>query len=76
VVETSARFEPRSYRGQGVVLAWWEHESGEAVRGFSLVDIDGDKVSAIRTYFHSPEAIAELCRELGLPCRTNGYRFW
>jgi hypothetical protein len=23
-----------------------------------------------------PEAITELCRELGLPCRTNGYRYW
>jgi RNA polymerase sigma-70 factor (ECF subfamily) len=76
VVETSARFEPRSYRGEPLVLAWWQHESGEAVRGFSLVDIDGDRVSAMRTYFHSPEAIAELCSELGLPYRTNGYRFW
>lgn len=76
VVETSARFEARSYRGVPLVLAWWQHDGGEAVRGFSLVDIDGDRVSAMRTYFHSPEAIAELCRELELPCRTNGYRFW
>jgi RNA polymerase sigma-70 factor (ECF subfamily) len=76
VVETSARFEPKSYRGESLVLAWWQHEGGEAVRGFSLVDIDDDHVTAMRTYFHSPEAIAELCRELGLPYRTNGYRFW
>lgn len=76
VVETSARFEPRTYRGESLVLAWWQHEGGEAVRGFSLVDIDDDRVTSMRTYFHSPEAIAELCRELGLPYRTNGYRFW
>jgi hypothetical protein len=24
----------------------------------------------------APEAIADLCRELGLPYRTSGYRFW
>jgi RNA polymerase sigma-70 factor, ECF subfamily len=76
VVETSARFEARNYRGEPLVLAWWEHESGEAVRGFSLLDIEDDRIAAMRTYFHSPEAIAELCRELGLPYRTNGYRFW
>jgi RNA polymerase sigma-70 factor, ECF subfamily len=58
------------------VLAWWQHEGGEAVRGFSRVDIEGDRIGSIRTYYHTPEAILELCRELGLPCRTNGYRFW
>jgi hypothetical protein len=30
----------------------------------------------MRTYFHSPEAIAELCSELALPYQTSGYRFW
>ncbi len=76
VVETSARFEARSYRGEALVLAWWQHDDGEAVRGFSLVDIEGDRIGAMRTYFHCPEAIAELCRELGVPYRTSGYRFW
>lgn len=45
------------------------------MRGFSLLDIDDDRIAAMRTYFHSLEANAELCREVGLPYRTNGYRF-
>jgi RNA polymerase sigma-70 factor, ECF subfamily len=80
MLEASARFESRTHRGEPLVLAWWRHESGEAVRGFSRVDIEGDiegdRIGSIRTYYHTPEAIAELCRELGLPYRTNGYRFW
>jgi len=51
------------------VLAWWQHASGEAVRAFSLVECDADRIASMRTYFHSPEAITEVCRELGLPCR-------
>ncbi|HTV22935.1 MAG TPA: RNA polymerase sigma factor [Polyangiaceae bacterium] len=76
MLEASARFEARSHRGEALVLAWWQHESGEAVRGFSRVELDGDRIASIRTYYHAPEAIAELCRELGLPCRTSGHRFW
>jgi RNA polymerase sigma-70 factor (ECF subfamily) len=76
IIEATARFEIRSHRGQLLVLAWWQHADGEAVRAFSLVECDGDRISRMRTYFHTPEAIAEVCRELGLPCRTNGYRFW
>jgi RNA polymerase sigma-70 factor, ECF subfamily len=76
IVEASARFEIRAHRGRQLVLAWWRHADGEAVRAFSLVECDGDRISLMRTYFHTPEAITEVCRELGLPCRTNGYRFW
>lgn len=68
------------HRGELLVLGWWQHPEGEAVRGFSLVECAGgegeQRVARIRTYFHTPEAVAELCRELGLPCRTNGYRYW
>jgi RNA polymerase sigma-70 factor (ECF subfamily) len=76
IVEASPRFEIRTHRGRHLVLAWWQHEGGEAVRAFSLVDCDGDRISSMRTFFHTPEAVAEVCRELGLPFRTNGYRFW
>ncbi len=27
-------------------------------------------------YFFPPDVIAEICRELGVPFRTNGYRYW
>jgi RNA polymerase sigma-70 factor (ECF subfamily) len=76
IVEASARFELRAHRGRHLILAWWQHADGEAVRGFSLVEHEGDRIAQMRTYFHTPEAIVELCQELGLPCRTSGYRFW
>ncbi|HEV8245007.1 MAG TPA: sigma factor-like helix-turn-helix DNA-binding protein [Polyangiaceae bacterium] len=76
ITDASPRFELRAQRGQLLLLAWWQHEDGEAVRGFSLLECEGDRVAKIRTYFHTPEAVAEVCRELGLPYRTNGYRFW
>ena len=76
IVDGSCRFEIRAHRGRHVILAWWQHADGEAVRAFSLLECEGDRIARMRTYFHSPEAIAELCRELDLPCRTNGYRPW
>lgn len=76
ILEASARFEIRAHRGEQLLLAWWQHADGEAVRAFSRVEVEGDRVARVRTYFHTPEAIAEVCRELGLPCRTSGYRFW
>jgi RNA polymerase sigma-70 factor (ECF subfamily) len=76
VVEDSARFEMRAHRGELILLAWWRHADGEAVRGFSRMELEGELIARMCTYFHTPEAIAEVCRELGLPCRTNGYRFW
>ncbi len=76
IVEGSARFEIRPHRGRPILLAWWKHADGEAVRAFSLLEHEGDRISRMRTYFHTPEAIAEVCHELALPHRTNGYRFW
>ena len=76
VREGSARFELRAHRGEHLILAWWQHEAGEAVRAFSRLEHEGDRISRMRTYFHTPEAVAEVCRELDVPCRTNGYRFW
>jgi RNA polymerase sigma-70 factor (ECF subfamily) len=74
--EASPRFEIRTHRGEHLLLAWWTHDDGEAVRAFSRLECEGERIARIRTYFHTPEAITEVCRELGLPCRTNGYRFW
>lgn len=76
VLEASCRFEMRSHRGEALLLAWWQHPDGEAVRAFSRIECEGDRVARVCTYFHTPEAISEVCAELGLPCRTNGYRFW
>jgi RNA polymerase sigma-70 factor (ECF subfamily) len=76
VLEASARFELRAHRGHLLLLAWWQHADGEAVRGFSRLLWEAEKIARMTVYFHTPEAIAELCAELGLPFRTSGYRPW
>jgi RNA polymerase sigma-70 factor, ECF subfamily len=76
IIDGSCRFELREHRGEQLVLAWWQHADAEAVRAFSRLSQQDDRIARMRTYFHTPEAISEVCRELGLPCRTNGYRFW
>lgn len=70
------RFELRMHRGTPLILTFWSHEDGEHVRGVSLVTTDDDKVARIKTYMHSPELIAEVCKELGETFRSNGYRNW
>lgn len=76
LVETSARFELREHRGEPLLIAWWQDEDGEAVRAFARLECEDGRIARMRTYFHTPEAVAEVCRELGLPYRSNGYRFW
>lgn len=70
------RFEVRMHRGVPLVLGYFQHDSGEAVRSFSRIEWEGDSVTEIRTYLHSPEALREVCGELGVPCRSNGYKNW
>ncbi len=64
------------HRGVPLVLTFWSHEDGEHVRGVSLFSTDGDRISGIKTYMHSPELLAEVCGELGETFRSNGYRNW
>ena len=52
------------------------HEDGEAVRAVTRVEPDGDRVARLRNYFFTPDFIAEVCGELGVPFRPNGYRYW
>ena len=66
ILDGTCRFEIRAHRGEQLVLAWWQHPDGEAVRAFSLLECAGDRIARMRTYFHTPEAIAEVCRESGV----------
>jgi RNA polymerase sigma-70 factor (ECF subfamily) len=70
------RFELRMHRGAPIVLTFWKHDDGEHVRGVSLITAEGDQITQIKTYMHSPELLAEVCKELGETCRSNGYRNW
>ena len=49
---------------------------GEAVRAVIRVEPDGDRLARVRNYFFTPDVIAEVCGELGVPCRVNGYKYW
>jgi RNA polymerase sigma-70 factor (ECF subfamily) len=37
------------------------------------VEVDGDRIARLRNYYHAPEVITEVCRELEVPFRTHGY---
>jgi RNA polymerase sigma-70 factor (ECF subfamily) len=70
------RAEVRQYRGESIVLFWYAHESGEAVRGLGRLAAEGDRIARLRFYFFTQDVLAEVCRELRVPFRVNGYRFW
>lgn len=69
------RRELRSYRGESIMLAWYAHADGEFVRAIDRVDIEGEHVTRLRNYFFTPDVLAEVCAELGVPFRSNGYLF-
>jgi RNA polymerase sigma-70 factor (ECF subfamily) len=63
------RCEVRAHRGESILL-WW---SGDEVHAVVRVRIADDRVALLRNYYHAPEVMAEVCRELQVPFRTHGY---
>lgn len=76
VEPTAPRIEARPHRGGWVLVHWYAHEDGEAVRAFTRVESDGDRISRLRNYFYNADLVAEVSGELGLPWRSNGGRWW
>lgn len=74
VLPRPPRCELRMHRGEALLLLWYAHADGEYVRAFNRVELDGERIASLKNYFYSPEAMAELCGELGVPCRSNGYK--
>lgn len=70
------RLDPRGHRGEVLLLGWYAHHDGEAVRAISRVELAGDRIARLRTYLHAPETLAEICGELAVPFRASGYRYW
>ena len=64
------RCEVRWHRGEPILLWWWQN----TVRSVLRVELRGERIARIRNYFHAPELLSEICGELALPARTNGYR--
>lgn len=72
----SPRFELRVHRGEVLMLAWFSHDDGDAVRAIARFELEGDRIAHVRTYLHAPDVVAEICAELAVPFRSNGYRYW
>ena len=70
------RVEPRPHRGEWLLVHWYAHTDGEAVRAMTRIEADEGKLSRVRNYFYTPDVLAEICAELKLPFRSNGYRYW
>jgi RNA polymerase sigma-70 factor, ECF subfamily len=70
------RIEARQHRGEWLLIHWYEHEDGEFVRAVTRVAEEGERVARLRNYFFTPDFIAEICRELDVPFRSNGYQWW
>jgi len=70
------RAEVRIHRGEPIVLLWYAHDDREAVRALARITPEDDRISRLRFYFFTGDVIAEVCRELDVPFRDNGYRFW
>jgi RNA polymerase sigma-70 factor (ECF subfamily) len=76
VLPAAPRVEAVAHRGEWVLLHWYRHHDGEAVRAVTRLEADGDRVARLHNYFFNPDFIAEVCGELGVPCRSNGYRWY
>ncbi len=75
-VASSPTCELRAYRDGWLLVFWYDHEQGPRVRTLMRAEVDGDRIGRIRNYFFSPDVVAEVCAELGLAQRSNGYRYW
>jgi RNA polymerase sigma-70 factor, ECF subfamily len=78
VLATPPRAEVRVHRGEPIVLCWYAHHDGDAVRAIDRIetDLDGEHITRLANYFFTPDALAEVCGELAVPFRSNGYRWW
>jgi RNA polymerase sigma-70 factor (ECF subfamily) len=76
VLPSAPRAQLVAHRGEWWVLHWYAHQDGEAVRAVTRVVPEGDRVASLQNYFFNPDFVAEICAELGVPSRSNGYRWF
>jgi RNA polymerase sigma-70 factor (ECF subfamily) len=76
VLPAPPRVEAVAHRGEWFLLHWYCHRDGEAVRAITRVEADGDRVARLRNYFFNPDFVADVCGELDVPWRSNGYRWF
>lgn len=76
VLPTPVRLEARELRGEWILVSFYAHGDGEAVRAVTRLEAEGARVARLRNYFYTPELLADVCQELGLRYHVNGYRYW
>jgi RNA polymerase sigma-70 factor, ECF subfamily len=69
-IVAAPRAEVRAHRGESLML-WWV---GEEVHAVVRVEVAGERIARLTTYYHAPEVLGEVCGELGVPHRAHGYR--
>ena len=74
VLPVPPRCELRMHRNEPLLLLWYAHSDGDAVRAINRVEADSEHILRLQNYFYSPEFLAEVCGELNVPFRCNGYR--
>lgn len=74
--EGAPRAQRVGYLGEPVVVIWYTGKDGaDAVEDvLRFVEREG-KVAALRYAYFCPEVIREVAASLGVPARTNGYRY-
>ena len=75
ILMKAPRVEARAHRGGWVLLHWYAHEDGEAVRALTRLATEGDRIAHVVNHFYDPDLLADVCAELGVPYRVNGYRW-
>ncbi|MEO8800386.1 MAG: RNA polymerase sigma factor [Polyangiaceae bacterium] len=70
------RVEARFHRDRWVLVHWYRHSDGDAVRAFTTVELDGDRICHLRNWFYNAELLVDLGGELDVPVRVNGNRWW
>lgn len=76
VKPTPPRAEIAFCRGEPMIVSWYQHDDGEAVRAITRVEVVEGRISRLRNYFFTPDFIEDVCGEIELPFRSNGYRYW
>jgi len=68
-----ARTQCLYHRGEHVILLWYGHATGEAVRCIVRSELQETRISRLRIYYFSPELLVDVTAELGVPVVTNGH---
>jgi len=66
------RAERVFHRGEHVILLWYGHTEGEAVRCIIRSELEDSRISRLRIYYFSPELLTDVAGELGVQVKTNG----